>query len=186
MTVEELMQMISLFSFILAGVFLLISIALFFLFDIHRVIGDISGATARKAIENIRQQNEETGDKAYKPSKVNMERGKVTDKISPSGRIHKQSDPLTVATGTSKLDNMYYDPTTVLEVTSETTVLNNGSETTVLNDGVETTVLNNMYETEMIENQSFGGETTVLSQSTQNVFAIDYELGFCGSAEIIE
>lgn len=168
MTVEELMQTLSLIFFILAGVFLLISIALFFLFDIHRVIGDISGSTARKAIENIRQQNEETGDKAYKPSRVNMERGKVTDKISMSGKIHKQADPLTVATGTSKLEDVDYDSTDYLPTSSETTVLNNVSAT------------------ELFENQNIVGETTVLSQTAVNVFSIDYEIGFCGSAEIIE
>ncbi|MBR5233165.1 MAG: hypothetical protein IKW03_03040 [Clostridia bacterium] len=200
MTVEQLLQTLSLVSFILAGVFLLISIALFFLFDIIRVVGDISGSTARKAIENIRQQNEESGDKAYKPSHVNMERGKVTDKISPSGRIQPQSNPLTVATGTSKLEHGDVQPTQQMPVSAETTVLNNtsaeqitASETTVLSDfnmnqnaTSETTVLSDFSANEY---QNAGAETTVLSGFNPNAsaasFSVDYEIGFCGSSEII-
>ena len=162
------MQTLSVVSFILAGVFLLISIAIFFLFDIHRVIGDISGATARKAIENIRQQNEETGDKAYKPSRVNMERGKVTDKISKTGNIQKQSNPLFVATGTSELKDSDIDLGAYQATPAETTVLDSA------------------VETNSFDNQYASAETTVLSNNSQMVtFSVDYEIGFCGSSEII-
>ena len=90
MTVE-LLQTLSLASYISAGILLLVGIALFFLLDVPRLYGDISGRTARKAIEAIRQQNESTGNKAYKPSTVNAERGKLTDKITPSGRLQSHT-----------------------------------------------------------------------------------------------
>ena len=76
----ELIQTMSLAAFIIAGVLFLSAIALFFLFNIPKVFGEVSGSTARKAIENIRQQNEQTGNKAYRPSPVNAERGKITDR----------------------------------------------------------------------------------------------------------
>ena len=44
---------------------------------IPKVISDLSGATARKTIKNIREQNEASGDKAYKVSAFNEARGKV-------------------------------------------------------------------------------------------------------------
>ena len=86
MTVETL-QMLSTVAYVLAGIFLLAAIAIFFLLDIRSVIGDVTGATARKAIRDIRAQNEASGNKAYKPSPVNAARGKLTAKISPSGRL---------------------------------------------------------------------------------------------------
>jgi len=51
---------------ILAILMFVVSLILFFVLKIPAVIGDLSGATARKAIENIRNQNEESGEKAYK------------------------------------------------------------------------------------------------------------------------
>lgn len=199
MTVE-LMRTISLVSFIAAGVFFLVAVALFFLLDIKRVIGDVSGSTARKAIENIRQQNEESGDKAYKPSAVNQARGKVTEKISPSGRLKNQQNALSVAVGTSKLAKNGNPPapaspaaesnaTTVLNSTpaqepqsgNETTVLG-ASDTSSVSAANETTILNTFEAT-----APSGSETTILSQPApaQQSFLVDYEIGFCGSTEII-
>lgn len=176
MTVE-LLQTISLVSFIIAGVLLLLGIALFFLLDVPKLYGDISGRTAKKAIEAIRQQNESSGNKAYKPSAVNAERGKLTDKISHSGSVVGKTSGSGISVGTEKLH------TDVLTAkANETTVLNNGSS--------ETTVL---------EHQGGAGETTVLAQNQVGVnsdesanipassgFTVDVEMSFTGSSEIIE
>ena len=81
----ELLQTLSLTSYIIAGVLLLMSVALFFLLDIRKVIGDVTGSTARKAINSIREQNEASGNKAYKPSPVNAARA--------SGRHHGAPRP---------------------------------------------------------------------------------------------
>lgn len=176
MTVE-LLQIISLVSFIIAGVLLLLGIALFFLLDVPKLYGDISGRTAKKAIEAIRQQNESSGNKAYKPSAVNAERGKLTDKISHSGSIVGKTSGSGISVGTEKLH------TDVLAAkANETTVLNGGSN--------ETTVL---------EHQGAAGETTVLAQNQVGVnsdnsatvpadsgFTVDVEMSFTGSSEIIE
>lgn len=47
MTVE-LMQTLSIVAFVIAGVFLLIAIALFFLFNIPKVYGYLSGRTRKR------------------------------------------------------------------------------------------------------------------------------------------
>lgn len=52
MTVETL-QMLSTVAYVLAGIFLLAAIAIFFLLDIRSVIGDVTGATARKGPSGI-------------------------------------------------------------------------------------------------------------------------------------
>jgi len=116
----------------LSVIMLIVSIILFFTLRIPKVIGDLTGATARKAIQNIREQNEKTGDKAYKVSPINLERGKLTDKISPSGNLVPQSDShmgagvATEKIGTDRLAPAHVEETDVLSInplSSETTVL---------------------------------------------------------------
>ena len=184
MSVEQL-QTLSLVSYIIAGVLVLAAIALFFLLDIKKVIGDVTGATARKAINTIREQNEASGDKAYKPSPVNAARGKLTDKISPSGRLQPQTAGIGGSPGTEK-----FDTTKLMPPIEEATVLDNTvSDTTVLSE--ETTVL---------EQNANSGETTVLSENADSQpenakssdkehkvdFSTDVEMGFTDSSEIIE
>ena len=56
---------------IASGILLVVSIVLFFLLDIPKVIGDLTGRNARKGIESIRKQNEATGDKTLEHRVVN-------------------------------------------------------------------------------------------------------------------
>ena len=73
------------------GVMLAVSVLLFFLLKVPHLIGDLSGSTARKAIRGIREKNASTGDKVFKSSPVNAARGRVTDRMTPSGRIIQRS-----------------------------------------------------------------------------------------------
>ena len=206
----ELLQTLSLVSYILAGVFLIVAVALFFLLDVRKLIGDISGANARKAIENIRQQNESSGDKAYKPSPVNMARGKLTDKISQSGRLQPRLSGMGGSPGTQKFATTDLIPpvgneTTVLtgELSGETTVLTGelAGETIVPTGelvGATTVLTSEMENQTMIPSigQEIDGATPLLahddmqgaSQSTESHggFSIDVEMGFLGSSEVIE
>lgn len=178
MSVEQL-QTFSLVSYIIAGVLFLLAIALFFLLDIKKVIGDVTGATARKAINTIREQNEASGDKAYKPSPVNAARGKLTDKISPSGRLQPQTAGIGGSPGTEKFDTTELTPqseeTTVLsENTSETTVLSHISqigETSVLSADVDEQSVEKNQNEKVPDN---------------NDFSTDVEMSFTDSTEIIE
>lgn len=164
---------------VLAGIMFVVSVLVFFVLNIPKVIGDLTGLNARKAIENIRNQNENTGDKIYKSSPVNRERGKLTDKISPSGRLVKNpSNSLQGAMGTEKISTQQLD----FEATSETTVLTaeltGGAETTVLTaeltGGAETTVLS--AEVGVVEN-------TIVSDSD---FVIEYEITYVHTNEVIK
>lgn len=187
MTIESL-NTLSIVFFVCAAVFLITGIVLFFVLDIISVYGDLSGRTARKAIERMRKENEETGNKAYKPSAVNEKRGRLTDKMSESGRIISRQVGMNVNVGTQELDTNDLMPTQ----TNETTVLvnENANETTILVNeppANETTIL-------VAEPQQTAGETTVLVQqpeSTENNvqtvdFTPDVELAFVGSSELIE
>lgn len=155
---------------VLASIMFVASVLIFFLLNIPHVFGDLTGRNARKAIENIRNQNESSGDKLYKTSQVNRERGKLTDKISPSGSLMR--DPSGILGGgamaTEKISTQelpQVDETTVLE-SNETTVLS-ANETTVLDI-------------------SGTGETTVLvAEDIPAVFQIEYEITFIHTDEVI-
>ncbi|MDP4157371.1 MAG: hypothetical protein Q8929_17215 [Bacillota bacterium] len=68
-------RMISIIGYFLAGVFLVASIILFFKMNIRTIIGDLTGKTAARQIQEIRERNLMTGNKPYKPAAFQLERG---------------------------------------------------------------------------------------------------------------
>lgn len=143
---------------VLAAILFVVSVVLFIVLKIPAVIGDLSGATARKAIENIRNQNENSGEKKHGTSVVNKARGRVTDKISPSGNlVRNPSANLGNAFATEKISTQKL---VMEESVGETTVLETAEETTIL---------------------SYAGETTLL----ENVFVIEYEITYVHTQEVI-
>ena len=177
MTEQSIYLFICYGSAILAALMFIITVVLFFVLKIPHVIGDLTGSNARKAIENIRNQNESTGEKVYKSSETNIKRGKVTDKITPSGNLIKNpSENIAGAMQTEKIgqDAIGSNETTVLGSAAETTVLNApAAETTVLNTvSQETTVLNtNQMASAAIEQPAF--------------FAVEYEITYIHTSEVI-
>ena len=195
MTIEQL-QIISYVCFILAAVFFVVSVALFFILKIAQVFGYLTGINAKRAIEDIQSQNAvtESGQltlgKSQKKSKHN----------SLSRRLSRENDSTVISTAklsTSKLRKEAED--TAALTSSETTVLT-GAETTVLS-GSETTVLS-PQETTVLS----GSETTVLAGDGQaaqqpagygnmyaqpqlsdysGVFTVDFEIYLAESTELI-
>lgn len=160
----EMYRYIFLGALIACGIFFVIAVILFFTLKIPKVISDLTGRTARKAIENIRMQNEQSGDKTYQSSAVNLERGKLTDKISQSGRL-MQRDATPFGTGviTEKISTMELEQP--------------AGETDVLDQPVgETDVLTPV-----------AGETEVLAPVEQPVqaFTVEYEITFIHTSEVI-
>ena len=80
----EVLDTISLISFVLAGISAVLAVVFWFVFKIPTVISDLSGRTARKSIERMRANNEKTGRKDFAPSKTNLKRGKVTELMNES------------------------------------------------------------------------------------------------------
>lgn len=170
----EIYRYIFIGAAVLCGIMFVVSVLLFILLRVPKVISDLSGATARKAIQNIREQNERTGDKAYKVSAFNLERGKLTDKISPSGNVVQQAQQQMYGMDTSKIATQHlveqgeFDQTSVL-VNNETSVLEpQAGETSVLTEPII-------------------GETSVLSENLpiDNSFVIEFEITYIHSNEII-
>lgn len=161
----EMYRYVFLGAAVACGIFFAISAVLFFVLRIPKVISDLTGRTARKAIENIRLQNEQSGNKTYQSSAVNLQRGKLTDKISKSGRlVPREETPFGTGMITEKISTQQLDVETSAE---ETSLLETAEETTVL--------------------FSDSGETTVLNADEQGsqVFAVEYEITFIHTNEVI-
>lgn len=133
-------NLISIVAFSLAGVGLIVSVILWFKFGIWGIIGDLSGRTAKKSIEQMRAENEKSGIKGYRPSPIALERGGITEAVE----LIQSSN-----TATEKLD----------PEENATEVLADGTE--VLIDGTE--VLAN--ETDVLEETGLLNETTLLSEA---------------------
>ena len=193
----EVLRNVFIGATVFSGVMLIVSVLLFFFLKIPQVIGDLTGATARKGIESIRAQNEQSGAKTYKSSAVNRQRGKLTDKITPSGRLEqRESGSLGGAMATARID---VSQAPVGEAAPETTALESADEnvTTVLAE--ETTALGS--ETTVLASTAApaGNETTVLAPSLQGehtevlsdlrvrstVFVVEREITFIHAEEAI-
>lgn len=196
MSLSDIYMIVCYVGIALCILFLIITLVLFFKDNIIEVIGDLSGSNARKGIENIRNQNRSSGNKAHKPSHVNLERGRLTDKITKSGALIPAGESVGVSVGTEKFQTgkLVTDETTLLDV-QETEVLiaeegQSVDETTILvgNDFGATTVLDaSTNETTVL---SYGSEeTTVLNMAGFETFrtgvVVEDEIIFVHSNEYI-
>jgi hypothetical protein len=68
-------RMISIIGYFLSGVFFVAAIILFFKMNIRAIIGDLTGITAARQIQEIRERNLMTGHQRYKPAAFQLERG---------------------------------------------------------------------------------------------------------------
>lgn len=186
----QLLQTLSTVAFILSGVMFLVAIALFFLFNVPQLFGEVSGATARKAIESIRQQNEVSGNKAYRPSPVNALRGKLTDKITPSGKLETRDSTPSVSVGTSKLlpqeDTGAASETVLLEADAgATTLLIDDTDTIdTVQPATENTVASD-YDGGAY-NTDTGFAEAGEDYGMAGTITIEVDINFVGSGEIIE
>ena len=133
----ETLSMISIISFAGAAVCLVMAIIFFVYFKIPSVIGDLSGRTARKSIEQMRVMNEKSGKKVYKPDKVNLERGKLTATMHGAGKVSDR--PETGVLDENAVGIIQIDETMILHDRDETGILEEENETTQL-DGKRETV----------------------------------------------
>lgn len=124
MTVEMLNN-IAMAVYIAAGVVFLVAVALFFLLDIPKVVGELSGSTAKKSIQKIQEHNKNNS-------------GNLVHSNNPNSHVTKPSKTGRVGVGTEKFS------TSALESSSnETTLLVNkepenpaANETTVLKQDI--------------------------------------------------
>ena len=86
----EILSVISIISLVLACVCLVLAVIFFVRFKIPSVIGDLSGRNARRSIEQMRQTNMKGGDRSFRSSQTNIERGKLTETMHNTGMEGQQ------------------------------------------------------------------------------------------------
>lgn len=122
----ETLSVISLISFLAAGVFAVVAVILWFVFRIPTVAGELSGRTARKSIERMRKRNEEAGKNSRGTGPVKREGRNSTVSMRQAGKnsseggnaetdllaegvarvdISEETEWLTDENGTEALDN---------------------------------------------------------------------------------
>ncbi len=195
----EAFRYIFIIALVLCCVMFVVSVVLFIVLNIPKIINDLSGRTAKKAIQDIREQNEKTGHKSYQVSQVNRERGKLTDKISHSGRIVSKnpSSQLGYSVETAKIA-ANTEETSVIQSGNETSVLSQDSaaasvqnETSVLVTD-ETTCLPNTQEagfasrnTDVLSETAPINGLSVESHISAN-FRIEFEITYIHTNEVID
>lgn len=88
----ETLSTLSFVCYISAAILLIVGIVLFVVLRIPKTFSDYTGRSARKRIMKIRNTNEQTGNKSYRPSKVNKERGKITDNMPEKSKNRKKQE----------------------------------------------------------------------------------------------
>lgn len=164
----EIYQYIFYGSLIMCIIMLVLSIILFFVFKIPKIVGFLTGATARKAIKSINEHTEQSMSQRLKQKK-----GKLYNEIdfSSSGKLMKKT-------------NVSMDSDSPVTEKFKTASLAPYNETTVLNQrGNETTVLvqtSSLEETSVLNNKA--GTDNGLEPKE---FAIIYDITYIWTDEII-
>lgn len=153
---------------ILAGVMFALTVFLFFFLNIPDVIGNLTGANARKAIKNISTRNENNKSASYITGRVDREMGRITDEIASKKLSGNTKSPI-------------YKK-----------AIANGIDTVVLNDSYasnETTLLcdetDNEFKTTVLSGNGQNTATSSARQSLSNPFFVEYEITFIHTDERI-
>ena len=133
----DILHTLSVVSYILAVLFVVLAIVLWFIFKIPNVIGDLSGRNAKKSIARMRQNNEKTGDKSYRASEKNLARGKLTGTMEGMGN---NENPINIEeTGllNENLAREHDEQPTGLLLDDATGLLDESGETAALEETVD-------------------------------------------------
>ena len=122
----NILEIVSMVSYILAVAFLIISVFLWFHFRILEVIGDLSGRTAKKSITKIRETNERNGAKFNKAKSDfnkaavyrNNEKEKTKENNLDTGLLYENKE-----TDVSAQTGLLTDETVEIADTKETSQL---------------------------------------------------------------
>lgn len=164
----EIYQYIFYGSLIMCIIMLVLSIILFFVFKIPKIVGFLTGATARKAIKSINEHTEQSMSQRLKQKK-----GKLYNEIdfSSSGKLMKKT-------------NVSMDSDSPVTEKFKTASLAPYNETTVLKQrGDETTVLSQMSSLE--ETSVLNNEAGTENGSEPKEFAVIYDITYIWTDEII-
>lgn len=90
---------IAIIGFSLSGIALIATVIMFIRLNIPAIIGDLTGRTVAREIKAMRDTNASSGDKRFRPSAVNLERGTLTEKVAG-----KTANNMALAHASKRLD----------------------------------------------------------------------------------
>ena len=90
---------IAIIGFSLSGIALIAAVIMFIRLNIPAIIGDLTGRTVAREIKAMRDTNASSGDKRFRPSAVNLERGTLTEKVAV-----KTANNMALAHASKRLD----------------------------------------------------------------------------------
>ena len=131
---------IAIVGFSFAGILLITAVFMFIKMNIPAVIGDLTGKTVAREIKAMRDANVLSGDKRFRPSKVNLERGTLTDKVGyvqPDANAQKQvhaSKRLDKAMG--EIGGVFLDGTITESLSDNATEILSDNATEILNENM--------------------------------------------------
>ena len=139
----ETFNLISIISFIVALIFVVLAVVIWFVFKIPSVIGDLSGRTAKKSIENLHKYNDNPASIIYKPSSTNNSRAKLTDTMEQDKKKpdSKETHYETGLLHDNKVEQYEGEETGILLDDEATGMLSDANATELLIDEEETGIL---------------------------------------------
>ncbi len=149
MTVAEVLNIISIVAFSLSLICLIVAVFFWFKYNIYKVIGDLSGRNAKKAVMKMREANEKSGKKIHRPTSAAKSRGTVTEKMKEVPSVKPQNEP--------EKDN---NATEILSYSS-------GGDTMLLDE--EETAANAKKQQALKENDAFEMITNIVMIHTKEV-----------------
>lgn len=141
MSTAEILSLISLISYIIAGISLVLAVFFWFFFKIPSVIGDLSGRTAKKSIARMRAHNERSGGVGYQPSSTNADRGRLTDTMQHSRKLKFEPRKEKPVTESQRPETGLLESNKAVTVDNQQTELLGGEATELLVDEAATAVL---------------------------------------------
>lgn len=188
---------IAIVGFSLAGIALIAAVIMFIKMNIPAIIGDLTGKTVAREIKAMREANASTGDKRFRPSAVNLERGTLTEKVAntpmstsdlkkahaskrldktgglgTSGKLGKKGGTVGLNDGSSQVQPVRNESISkATEVLSDnaTEVLDTSNATEVLDAEIGATEVLQSNATEVLSGGTtvLAGGTTVLSNTEE-------------------
>lgn len=181
---------IAIFGFSLSGIAFIAAIFMFIKMNIPAIIGDLSGKTVAREIKAMREANSSSGDRRFRPSKVNLERGTLTEKVdqlaldaeaikkahaskrldrttgSLNGNLSKKKgETVGLAEKINRVYNAGSSPTDSLSDTA-TEVLSDNNATEILSSNATEVLKSDATEVLSDDGKTIGG-TTVLSHTEE-------------------
>lgn len=161
---------IAIIGFSLAGIALVIAIFMFIKMNIPSIIGDLTGKTVAREIKAMREFNKANGDRRFRSSNVNLERGTLTEKVEISQDAKNAMAEAHSSMRLDKNDSIDPPPAKKTRKSSGTVGLNDfavANAVNPINEGSDPTEMLNDNATEVLSDNA----TEVLSDNATEVLS---------------